>query len=265
MKALDFEYDGLNLSDWGYVVCEFDGDGGLEVLSNGSQLTFNTVPMFRGTKFDLTDSIYEECIETTFQICKNNCDGVVEPIHIGEYRDLVTWLNRREFHKFKVLDGEYLDFYYEGSFNVSRIEVGGQIVGLELTLKTNRPFAVHEEVTLHIDIQEPGESYTIIDVSDDEDVIYPYTQIICRQSGTLQIHNEREDRTTVIRNCTVGEVITMRYPIIETSKPAHEIQEDFNFVFFRIGGDFVKKENKVTFSLPCDVEIRWKPVVKVGI
>lgn len=265
MTSLDFEYDGLNLSDWGYMVCQFDGDGSVETISNGSELTFNTVPIFNGAKHGMIDTEYEECIESTFQICKKTCTGNLEEIKIGEFRDLVSWLNRREFHKFKVLDEQYLDFYYEGSFNISKIELGGLLLGLELTLKTNRPYAIHEEISLNFDIETANDSYTVLDVSDDEDYVYPNISITCKQAGDLTIHNAREDRTTFIKNCTANEIITMNYPIITTSLSSHKIQDDFNFVFPRIAGDFVTKENKLTFSLPCSVQLRYSPAVKVGI
>ena len=102
-------------------------------------------------------------------------------------------------------------------------------------------------------------------MSDDEDYVYPNISITCKQAGDLTIHNAREDRTTFIKNCTANEIITMNYPIITTSLSSHKIQDDFNFVFPRIAGDFVTKENKLTFSLPCSVQLRYSPAVKVGI
>ena len=73
-------------------------------------------------------------------------------ISIDELRSLSKWLNRKEFHKFKILSDEYLDIYFEASFNISKIELNGKIYGLELTLKTNRPFALQEpkNITLKI-------------------------------------------------------------------------------------------------------------------
>lgn len=265
MTATDFQYDGLNLSDWGYMLCQFDGNGGLETTSNGVEINFNTVPILNGSKHMLVNSDYEERIEATFQICKSTCDGTLEEIKIGEFRDMATWLNRREFHKFKILDKQCLDFYYEGTFNVSKIELGGVLLGMELNLVTNRPYAIHEEVVLDIVSESEGDTYTVIDVSDDEDFTYPTTTVTCLAAGDLKIHNDRENRTTYVRNCSIGEVITMDYPMIDSSLVSHDIQKDFNFVFPRIAGDFVRKENKLTFSMPCKVQMRYSPAVKVGL
>ena len=65
-------------------------------------------------------------------------------ISIDEIRLLTRWLNRKEFHKFKILNEEYFDIYFEGSFNISKIEIDGKVYGLELELKTKRPFALME-------------------------------------------------------------------------------------------------------------------------
>lgn len=60
MKAYDFEYDGKNLSDYGMVICNF-GDKGLDTISNGSQITFNTVPTLSGSKHNLLNTQYDDC------------------------------------------------------------------------------------------------------------------------------------------------------------------------------------------------------------
>ena len=46
-KAYDFFYDGLKLSDFGFMLCKFD-DGGVDTVSNGSEISFNTIPTMRG-------------------------------------------------------------------------------------------------------------------------------------------------------------------------------------------------------------------------
>jgi hypothetical protein len=74
MKAFDFEYAGKNLSDFGFIICNF-GDKGLDTVSNGAVVSFDSVPVQNGTKYELTSSTYEDCLETTIQICKNICDN----------------------------------------------------------------------------------------------------------------------------------------------------------------------------------------------
>ena len=264
MKAYDFEYDGYSLSDFGYVLCHF-GSEGLQTISNGSQITFNTVSTLSGAKYELTSTTYENCLESIFQICKKPCGTDNVEITVDELRTLSRWLNRKGFHKFKILSDEHLDIYFEASFNISRIEMDGKLYGLELELRTNRPFALQEPKKIVIKNLEANGEKTIKDYSDVEGYIYPDMKITVNESGDLSIYNEIEDRTTLISNCTIGEVITMRYPIIESSVAEHKIQNDFNWNFFRIANSFKNSVNKLVISLPCTIEITYSPAVKVGI
>ena len=264
MEAYDFEFDGSNLSDFGYMICKFDSDS-VQTVSNGSQITFNTVSTLHGAKHELTSAVYENCLESVFQICKNPCGSDNFEISTDELRVLSRWLNRKGFYKFKILSDEYLDIYFEASFNISKIEINGKLYGLELELKTNRPFALQEPKKVVIkNLVQNGEKI-IKDYSDVEGYIYPEVEITINESGDLTIYNEIEDRTTYIKNCVAGEVIKMNYPIIESSITSHKIQDDFNWNFFRIANTFRNSVNKLTISLPCTIEVIYSPTVKIGI
>ena len=142
--------------------------------------------------------------------------------------------------------------------------MNGKLYGLELSLITNRPFALQEPKKFTIkNLMENGEQ-KIKDYSDVEGYIYPEIEIIINESGDLSIYNEIEDRTTFIANCVSGEVIKMNYPIIETSVANHKIQDDFNWNFFRIANTFRETVNKLTISLPCEIKGVYSPAVKVG-
>ena len=60
MKAFDFSYDGKNLGDFGFILCNFGGSKGLETVSDGCQITLNTVSVLGGSKHRLTSTEYEE-------------------------------------------------------------------------------------------------------------------------------------------------------------------------------------------------------------
>lgn len=430
MKAYDFEYDNKKLSDYNFMICSF-GDKGLETISNGSQITFNTIPILGGSRHELTSAIYEDCLETTIQICKNYCHSDVKEISSTEFRELTKWLSRKKFLKFKPLSEEYIDLYFEATFNISRIEIDGKLIGLELEVKTNRPFALKEPKTIIIEntvesgklkevynwdkyamITDPiieyrssgyvsrGEKdseneyiidWTYIEVADEieihsdgsfslvnprriddasyemisyiirgryiyseyidrylripysatvgvsdrghyievyvteayelysrqfqdlkgdfiesvtsEDIraypmggiqdgycyiytdmtlvqkekcivndssheegyIYPYTEISIYKDGNLNIYNAIENRNTIIKNCVAGEIITMDYPVIRSSISSHNIQNDFNWNFFRVANTYGNSRNDLTISIPCTIKIKYSPIVKVGL
>lgn len=263
MKALDFEFDGIRLSDKGFVLCKF-GSGGIETITNGSEITFNTVPTLRGVKHELTSIEYSECITATFQVCSNFCDGGSEEISVEDERDIMRWLNRKSFHKFKLIDNEYAGIYFEASFNVSKIEIDGRLCGFELEMFTNRPFAIAEPITIRLDA-EAGEVLNIYNKSDDEGYIYPNMKIVLKEGGELTIKNHMENRSMVIRNCEANEEINIEYPMIFTNVTSHKIQNDFNWIFFRLASTFKNRLNEIEASLPCTIELTYSPIVKVGI
>lgn len=269
MVAYDFEYDGITLGGLGYTVCTFNGSGGSETIANGSLLTFNTVSMDYGKRNDKVSSRYDEMLTTTLGIVKNGCNTSRNDVYISkdELRYLMKWLNRREYHKLTFIDdtGEYMDVHYEATFNVSRVEIAGKIVGLELTVLTNRPFAIGDKVENVYTGSEANWTFYHDDLSDELGYLYPHVEFIAAASGNLTIVNQKENRTTKINNVTNGEIITMDYPIISSSVTSHIIQNDFNWNFFRLSEDFESTLNEINVSLPGTFKISYTPIVKVGI
>lgn len=264
MKAYDFEFAGHTLSSYGMILCSF-GEKGLETISDGSQVSFNTMPVLGGSKHELVSTTYEDCLETTFQICKTPCNNNVMELSDTEYRQLKRWLSRKKFLKFKILSENYIDLYFEVAFNISRIEIDGKLYGLELEVKTNRPYALKEPKLINIKNLEQDGEHSINDISHEEGYIYPFTEIIVNADGNLNIYNAIEDRSTYIANCKSGEIITMDYPVISSSDSSHNIQNDFNWNFFRVANTFENSRNDLTISLPCLIKIEYSPIVKVGL
>lgn len=314
MKAYDFEFDGKRLSDFDCMICRFDSVG-LETISNGSQISFNTIPAMGGAKNELIGTAYEECLETTIQVCKCRCPNDVKPISSTEFRELTRWLSRKKFLKLKIISEEYIDLYYEAKFDISRVEINGELYGLELQVSTNAPFAYKEPKTINVkpkktfcwekfdkddgtklgyvtsdkenayptnnDLHSDGYRYTRIDndikypygihrgsindTSHEEGYIYPYTQITMLEDGDLKIYNAIENRETYIANCVSGEVITMDYPIVKSSKSTHKIENDFNWNFFRIANTYENSRNDLVIFTPCEIKVKYSPIVKVGL
>lgn len=264
MKSCDFEYDGYLLSDMGFVVCKFGSDG-IETVTNGSSITFNTVSTMRGAKHELLSTEYAECLTAIFQICKHPCASDGEVVSVEEARNIMRWLNRKEYHKLKLLDYEYSDIYFEASFNVSKIESDGKIYGFELEMFTNRPYALHDPIPVMINATEKNSIGQVRSKSDEEGYIYPEMEITIKQDGDFELYNAFEGRTMRIANCKTNEVIKVKYPMIESSLKTHRINNDFNWNFFRISSSFKNKLNELTISIPCSIKLEYSPIVKIGI
>lgn len=264
MKAFDFLYDNKNLSDFGLIICNF-GEKGVDTVSDGAEVIFNTVSVQNGSKHELTSVEYEDCLETKIQVCKHSCSSGVQEITETEHRQLTRWLSRKKFLKFKILDEAHIDLYYEAKINISKIEMNGCLYGLELEIITNRPFSLKEPRIINVKNTVQNGKHSISDTSHEEGHIYPLTEITVTESGDLNIYNAIEDRNTYIANCTAGEIITMDYPVIQSSISSHNIQNDFNWNFFRIANTFENSRNDLTISIPCTIKIEYSPIIKVGL
>lgn len=323
MKARDFEFNKKRLSSFGFVICSFNNKG-LETI-DGAKITFNTIPIQGGSKNYLTSTQYEDCLTTTIQICRNPCNCSDMEISSVTFRELTKWLCQKKFLKFKLLSEEYIDLYFESIINVSKIEIDGKIVGLELEITCNRPFALKEPRIITINCEKGKEVYgwqkyktdpeiemlgyvtstdataypqgkvdennniiegehtdgyqyiavgqvykaSLNDTSYEEGYIYPEMEIVIGDIGNekknLTIHNSIENRESYINNCVSNEVITMDYPVITSSLQSHNIQNDFNWNFFRVANTYENSRNDLTISLPCSIKIKYSPIVKVGL
>lgn len=269
MQATDFEYDGQCLSDYGFIICDFNFSDGAYEVSAGSVITFNKVSRNQGAKYSLTSTQYDECITTSFDICKDPDIYDHEDMEIteDEFTGIMRWLNRREFLTLCFMEDKDYEkrlCYYQASFNVSKIKIRDKLFGIRLTMETDRPFGVGKEQIIKYIFSEGGESKILNDVSDEIGSICPTIIVKCNADGKLEIDNEQENCTTIIENCKVGEIITLHgdTQIIESSLDSHDVCDDFNYSFFRIGNNIGNRKNVITSSLPCEMTIKYSPIIK---
>ena len=269
MKSLDFEYDGILASDKGIMPCSFDSDG-KDNVDYGSKINFDTVSMQNGKKFELVNSGYDEAGEFTFQICKDPYLTVNKGSRYfttDEQRFIYRWLNRNDgFHVLKIYTSEGQAILFKGSFNIEAIEFCGEVIGFELTFTMENPFGTQDFKIFTKDLIA-NEQFSIIDESDNIGYIYPDIQIKCKSDGDLELHNSIEDRTTIIKNCKSGEIISIDKNLnISTSLSSHKIYNDFNFIFFRIANSFNNNQNIISVNISCEITIKYYPIVKgVGL
>lgn len=267
--ALDFVYAGERLSTNGYMICSFDGASD-ETRSAGSEISFNLVSQQGGSKYGLASVSYDSYYSVTFDICKS--DGT--DISVSEMRDVMQWLNRKELNEFYLIEPRTIsqyetslsDLIFFGSFNVSRIDFAGRLIGFELTLVTDRPFAVGDSVSATVNAQA-NSPFVIDNKSDEIGFLYPESFVVTFKGttgDTLTITNSTDERQVVIHNCTYNEVITMDCfnQIISSSLSSHNIYNDFNYNFFRISRTRSSTTNTITTSAPCTVSYSYRPIRK---
>lgn len=269
MYAIDFEYDGQRLSDYGFIICDFNSADGWDDVEAGANITFNKVTKNQGKSFSLASAEFEDCITATFGICKNPDLYEPEEMEIAphEFHNLMRWLNRREFLKFCVYDEDENKeriIYYNASFNVSKIKLHEILYGLQVEMETDRPFGYGLEEIINLSFPTAESSCIVLDKSDDIGSIYPLMRITCSQAGDLEITNKFNSTKSKVKGCKTGEIITLdcESQIIQTSIPEHDLCDDFNYEFIRLGNIFRNNENVIVASIPCEIEMRYSPIIK---
>lgn len=264
MNAHDFTYNGIRLSDLGYTICSIDGGGGVETVASGSQITFDTVPIKDGRKFNLTGTRYESVIEAVFQICKLRCDDDDLSITVEEMRGLLRWLGARTYRPLRFNDSEYDSYYFNAMFNVGQINFDDKIIGLELTMTTDSPFAYQ---TYKITTEGSG-AKTLSVRSDLEETFSPDSiEIAMLASGDLTLKDAMSNKLK-ISNCSSGEIIHIANPVITTSSGnSHDIKNDFNWVFPVLVSMPTLQSNATpnqwTTNLNCNITVTYKGMVRV--
>lgn len=268
MYALDFIYDSKKLSDFDMIICKFDSSG-LETVSSGADITFNQIKPSGSNKFNLYSANYDNAYSATFQICinpsiaKSNSD-----LHISSdlLESVQKWLCRKEYHKFSIDQDGYSDIYWNGTFSTKQINLNGYIIGMELALYTDAPFAYKKEISMTYNCTT-NQSFTVSSLSDEEGYIYPSLKITILSSGNFTLSNSRDNRTMKISNCTVNEVITIdgTNQIISSNISSHNIEKDFNYFFPRIITTYDNNSNIYTSNLNCIIEMNYSPIAKIGL
>lgn len=266
MYALDFQYDDRYLSDYGFMICDFNGQNGANYVNAGSQITFEKVKRNNGSKYSLVSTQYNECITAEFDICKNPEEYDKLEITNDEYRDIMRWLNRKEYLKFHVVPDnsyEHETCYYMASFTIKKIFVGEKLYGIHLSMETNSPFGFGAERRYCWEVIDTSQTYRIDDYSDEVGDTYVNVKVKCSDDGDLLITNTSNDTITRIDNCVNNETIIIDgdSKLITTDKE-HSVMNDFNYQFFKITNTLSSKKNIITFSLPCIAIITYTPIIK---
>lgn len=271
MYAYDFEYDGKQLSDYGFIVCQFDMSSGTYTADAGSEINFVTASANAGKRNYLVGSEYRGCLAATFQICKDpklHWDSD-QAITAEEFRRLSRWLNRREylwFHAFDWCEPEVMRPWVRASFRLTRIDMAHETVGIELDMTTDSPFGYGEEIVKTFEFDSESLEQVFYDRNDEIGDCYPELTVTCNASGTWTLADDVTGCRSVVENCVNGEVLDFsgESMIIETSNTTHAntIANDFNYDFFRFGNTMDGRENVFTATLPCTVELRYRPILK---
>ena len=132
---------------------------------------------------------------------------------------------------------------------------------------TDSPFAYGVKKVHYLSDVTPNKVFRIVDTSDEIGFTPIMIKVKCKEAGNLSIVNQTTNSTIIVKNCSVGEELTIDgdSEIITTNLTTHNLSNDFNFKFPTLQNDYDRRLNNISFSLNADVEISYTPVIKNSI
>lgn len=266
MHMIDFSFNGKRLSDFGYMVAYLQTSHEMSI-SLGSELSFTTIRNPQTHTDKIVKSEYKNLDPVQFDIIKKYGEKFTDM----EMSHLMRWLNVKKYKKFEPIydDASCGGVYFCGSFNLSAISVGANIVGFTLTFTPNSPFGYTNDQTNIYEITSENKTFSFYNYSDELGYLYPVSyEITTLKKGDLTIENNMDkSKNTVIKNCKVDEMITIDCinKKISSDSLHTTLANDFNYVFPRFYNDENEIENVCTVSLPCTIKVTYSFPRKIGV
>ena len=249
MYATDFLFDTNRLSDFGCVVCSFDGEGS---PATGGEIEFNVVKSPSKDRHNFYGAQFNSVLVWNFSICKNPC--FEDDLYFNQYEEsrLAEWLLRTDGYKWLQFDQEgYEDICYNVYVNMIPHQMGGKTVGFDLTVTSDCGYGYSQEQRKRFTINKDKPFNIYID-NDMNMVSYPHLSIV--GSGDFYISNNKDTMQNISNDgasefTNVAKTITMDSEneiVLGVAKPS-----DFNWYFMRL----VKGDNEIATNSTSDLKI----------
>ena len=150
MFATDFLFDGQRASDFGLIICSFDGD--FETASGG-EVEYNVVKAPNSDRFIFYGSQLNSVLTWNFSICKNPCSN--EDLFFNQYEEsrVLKWLLKTDGYKELQFDQDgYEDIIYYVYFNISPYQINGKTVGFNLVATSDCAYGFSNTIVKHAKI-----------------------------------------------------------------------------------------------------------------
>ena len=265
----DFIFDGMSLSEFGYMIVN-DGveDDNLDV----SSMTYTTI---KSPKSDISHSVdyqYETNYSRTFEIMKGGCDLVGNDYFLtnDDISEITRWLVRKEYKIFKEINTDDVTdcTYFFTQNTVTKNMYAGNCIGLLITVNANSPYGFTEIERVQWDTSTSTEKNIKLD-TDEEGYIYPSMKIVCLNDGDFTINNSYENRDMTIKDLIKGEEIiivggdTLQ---ISSSNANRNFSSTFNYKFLRLCNMYGNTNNNlVCKSGECNILFTYRGIRKVGM
>lgn len=202
MFATDFLFDGQRASDFGLMICSFNGE--FETVSGGD-IEYNVIKTPNRDKFTFYGAQLNSAIMWNFSICKNPCKN--DDLYFDQYEEsmIAKWLVKTDgFKWFQFDQEEYEDIFYNVYINMAPQQVNGRTVGFNLSVTSDCAYGFTDIIIKRFTINS-STPFKLNIHSDINTYILPYVKII-NGKGNFYISNDSD----ILQNNTVGKAMEFK-------------------------------------------------------
>jgi len=254
VDATNFIFDGKSLSDFGFIICAFDGETN---TSTSPSITYTTLKVPNNDRRRFLSSNYEDVISFELSIAKYESKKNLLPINSYEDRSIRKWLCREDgFHELVIEQDDFYNIYYNAQINITPQIVCGRIRGYRLTITTDNVYGYTEWIETEFDIYSYN-PYHFLALSDKADYFYPIWEITPLQNGNLTIKILEDTNQTYT---TINSVVANKKIIIDSENGIVEgiSPDNFNWIIPRLIQGYDETVNTITSTLPCHIKLKYR-------
>lgn len=256
-----FIYDGKTSDDFGILVCKIKGNEPSDTSGGEIEITKIESPI-QNRWYKSGNSNYTDALQFSFQMCKSN----FQPFDAYEYSSISRWLCRKDNYKdFMITRKDYDNIHFYTQFNISPVEVAGNIVSITVTGIADSPFG-YSQINKYVIKSNGFTEYTIFDLSDEIGYIYPDIEIDITDNCDIFITNLHENRTFILKNCVANEIIKIDGKLLQmTTNAERNLYADTNYIYPRISNDYDNRKNIFQIYGNCTVTMKYREIRKVVV
>ncbi len=262
MFASDFLFDGQHASDFGYIICTFDGD---DEPASGGEIKYNTLKAPDRDKYAFYGCQFDSVITWSFSICKNPC--IYKDMYINQYEESIVakWLIKTDGYKYLQFNQEgYEDIFYKVYFNISPHQINGKTIGFDLTATSNCAYGFTDIITIEKRRLDSSNFLKFNVHNDVNTYIYPiikinrgYTMIgdfSINNYGDSTLTNPILEKPIQFKNIEGNIIIDSDIELIEGLKTT----DDFNWIFMKLrdGMNIITTDSEIGFG----IEIQYREI-----
>ncbi len=188
MFATDFLFDRQYASDFGLMVCSFEGS---PETASGGDAEYNVIKTPGRDRFAFYGAQAASAIEWHFSICKDP-EKHGDP-YFTQYEEsrIAKWLLRTDgYHLFRFCQEGCEDIFYHAYVTMHPHQILGQTAGFDLTVTSDCAYGFTGVITQKAVLSASSSPLTFRVQSDVDTWILPRVTLKC--SGDFQIYNEND-------------------------------------------------------------------------